>query len=152
MAFARAFLLTGKGVIHDDADDDFALSVGVPRIDDGIHIRPVAQRFNDLKLPDNAAIHLFIAALTQHELILFGEAGQIIHRPMAAFLRGGIIVLDICQGKQMAKRPGNDILGTFIIPVPFLHAPDGRRYIPGQARFFRKYQYHMAIATSFYPR
>ena len=99
MAFARAFLFTGKGVIHDDADDDFALSVGVPRIDDGIHIRPVTQRLNGLKLPGNAAIHLFVAALTQHKLILFREAGQIIHRPMAAFLRGGIVVLDIRQGK-----------------------------------------------------
>ena len=71
MAFARAFLFTGKGVIHDDADDDFALSVGVPRVVDGIHIRPVAQRLNGLKLPGNAAIHLFVAALTQHKLILF---------------------------------------------------------------------------------
>ena len=56
----EGFALPCVGGAHANADNDLPFSIGVPRVDDGIDVGTVAEPFDNFKLPNDAAVNLFV--------------------------------------------------------------------------------------------
>ena len=133
--------LGGECVIDAKADDNLTLAVRVARIDNGIDIRTVAERFDKIKLPSYTRVdRLFIVLLTKLEFKPFGKAGEVVKCP-ALILRAGV-GLHIGKRKEVSECPCYDVVTVDKKTVLFLHRAYAGDNVTGEARLFRDNEFH----------
>ena len=62
------------------------------------------------------------------------------------------VILHVAKRKQVTERPGDYVIGIFVISVFFLHFSYARNDVPRQARLFRNNRNHKNMLSLFKPR
>ena len=134
-----------QGVFHAEPHDDLPFPIRVSRVYHGFDIGAVAERTNDLKLADYAAVGLTVFPFPQLKAEGFGKAREVVHRPflLSVGRRAARIGFDVAQRKEMPECPCDKVSASLEIAVPFLHLTDSRNDVARKTRLFRDNQNHI---------